>query len=954
MNPTPDHPDALLEDARERLEWPRLLQILASEAILASVRERLEHSLPVLPADDRRVCFDATDEMLHIISDGSPFELHDTALNGFLPLARRSALLSPVDLYEVLKLTQMLQGAAQFARPCRDDAPSRFPCLREIFKGVVDLPTLRMHLARSVDGGGTILSTASPELDSARRRVDSHRRRIVAIVDDLLQSTAVRNALQDPIWMERDGHIVLPVRADRRTEISGVPRGVSGSGQTIFVEPQQVLQAQGLLESALAEAQIEENRVIRALSEEVHASYEDLARGAAALEQFDEIHARARFASKMRATRPVMRPVSQSPCRFSFEGARHPLFMAEDRDCVPNDLALEPQFEGDSEKLVWVLTGPNAGGKTVAMRTVGLTALMALSGLFVCCDRAVLCEFDGVFVELGDRQSREENLSTFSGHLLHVRRILSRATEASLVLLDEGFVGTDPAVGMALARGALEFLADVRATTIITTHFSNLKLLANEDPRFLNASMEFEPRELRPTYRLINGIPGQSFALELAKRIDFPEAILAKARAYHGVESHRMELLLAELQERRSEIDRELASQVALRHKLKEEFEAIRTEKSTLARARDGLVEEYRGKLVKRLRAFENRLEVRERQFERAQQENIEKAAAALQAALPAETLPEESRAKEIPAKETRANETQAKAKDSHDERGSAKRRVTSFADLGAIRLPTGTASNDSKLRQDDVDRRAAEFRPPKQMSRRALEDEARESLEVLNDSFDDIEREFRGRVGKRLQETAPSAEAHEVRREVTATVTSTAPSRPLSFWRPGVRVKCGRFSEVGEVVRAADPKGFVECKFGYARVKIPASELMTVEDAGRTAVGRGPVASKKQPQVQRPKHREERHNLVDTSIEGTMQHGGNTVDVRGLTVDEALEKAERFADKACRDGEQRIIIVHGHGSGRVKAAIREWLVKARYELSFRPGTHGEGGDGATVVQFKT
>jgi DNA mismatch repair protein MutS2 len=924
----------LAQDARERLEWPLFLEHLAQSATFEQTKADLLALVPDVLPEERERLFAATREMLELIAEGNAPSFRAVDFNSFLPILRRQGALSARSLYDVLVFLEQIEPLAHFAKPQHDSsARIRFAEIQKCVAVVVPLPKLRFRLAQSVAPDGSVLSSASPELRSARDRAENAKRQVVSVVENLLQKNSVRDALQDPVWVMRDGRVVLPVRVERRSDIDGIPRGVSGSGATVFVEPREIASAQAAFERAQADVEIEEARVLNALSQEAAAHFDDLEANCGVLLELDNYVARARMASVLQAQKPEFLDAEKSPVRFRLVRASHPLFLLEGKTCVPNDLSLEPQFVGDARKNVWVLTGPNAGGKTVAMRTVGMAVLMAKAGLFVCAEKAEIADFEHIFVELGDRQSREDDLSTFSGHLLHVSRIFSHATPRSLVLLDEGFVGTDPAVGMALARAALEDLCGRGVTTLITTHFSNLKTLANENAAFLNASMEFESKKLRPTYRLINGIPGQSFALELADRISFPQNILAMAREYYGDESHRVELLLAELQEKRSEIQKVANEHARELQKAKAERAAAEAEKNRIARERDELVQNYRSRLSRRLNAFENRLMVRERQFEKH---------LAASSALGSENeAPETDDVS--PDLSLSPSEKQAAALEKEDLR-KEKKTFSSLSDLQGLTLSAKAKSTSAT--EHSVDDVAAKFRAPRHMSSRSLLDEARGSLDFLDKDFDRIEDAFKKEMGKLAGATKPKAPPAS---QPLRAAEESKPERPASYWSRGMRVKTTRFRDAGTVLRAADNKGLVECEFGVLRLRIPHSELKTIDEAARET---SPKPLSKPPKASLvPKRLASRG--VNLEIAGVLPHGGNTVDVRGRTSDEGVEIAARFLDRAIRSGERHVVILHGHGEGKVKQAVRAWLQEGGYDISFRPGRQGEGGDGVTVVQLE-
>jgi DNA mismatch repair protein MutS2 len=439
------------------------------------------------------------------------------------------------------------------------------------------------------------------------------------------------------------------------------------------------------------------------------------------LGHFDEIFARAKFARALNASRCELNSSQiKSDLKFSFLKAKHPLFLLENKPCVANDLILDHHN-------VWVISGPNAGGKTVAMKTVGLFVLMAKAGLFLPCEKPHALDFDRVFVELGDRQSREDDLSSFSGHLLQMKKIYEHANERTLVLLDEAFIGTDPAIGMAMARAMLESLADKNSAVMITTHFSNLKNLSDGDPRFLNASMEFEPKKLAPTYKLLNGIPGQSYALELASRMKLNPSLIEKARGYWGSEAQRMENILKDLQEKRIDLDQILKNQTSVLNQLTQDLEKLESEKKHLVDLSENLVDGYRNKLQKRLNAFENRLEIRSRQFEKEKEFMLRNLRQDLLS-----SVPEEQENSKVETAKEKGNETKPTTR---KKPVTGKVTVSSFEGLEKFKFEAQSAEQE----EQEFNHKVKRARRPESLSQRDLIDEAQESLDLMRRSFDGI-----------------------------------------------------------------------------------------------------------------------------------------------------------------------------------------------------------------------
>ncbi|MCA2961157.1 MAG: Smr/MutS family protein [Silvanigrellales bacterium] len=944
-----DAPERLRSDALDRLEWKKITAALAECAVFESTQRTLAHLAPTLPAEERTHVFRATAELRALEAQGQGPSLEPVDTASFLGPLSRGSVLSASALWQLRVALGLVEKAFVFVREQkRHPSPSAYPLLLELFATLEPQPKLHARLGLSVDAEGNILSSASPELRAARGRLDAARKRMESSLESLLRRSSVRDALQDALWMQRDGRYVLPVRTDRKGDVPGVPRGVSQSGSTVFVEPTELATVQGQIEVAETDVQVEEARVLRELSEAAHLAREPIGQALGALELYDALLARARFANILDAVEPRFHTSDderEELGAFAFYDARHPLFILEKKPCVPNDLVLKSN--------VWVLSGPNAGGKTVAMKTAGVLTLMGLAGLFVPASEASLFAYTHVYAEMGDRQNLSDDLSTFSGHLVQLKAILSEARTHTLVLLDEGFVGTDPTVGVAMARATLESLATRGATVVITTHFSGLKTLAEGDTRFQNASMEFESRRLKPTYRLQNGIPGQSYALELASRLGFEESLLNAARSYAGEEMMRVERLVAELSRQKEDLENLKLEQEANAAALRKELDALRSDRTRLETEREALVQGYREKLTKRLNAFENRLEIRERQFEKAKRETLR----ALEDASPPPSSPPGSMASSKPAKQTPSPLAPPRNVT-----------LTGFDALKGFSFQE-RSSGAGGTRAPDRDDLAARIRKPEKLTPRDLLDEARTSLGLLNKGFDALEDGFRGdvdafldleesltgesgRTGKTARERLKMAEKEKAEKEAKKGLSG----HPDTYWKPGMKVRTQRLRDAGEVLRTVDSKGLVECKFGLVKMKVPHRELFTVQEAANGTMAK---ASTKVPEKTPPRAAPSAPSAPvasrgnrDMSVEPTFQHKANTLDLRGSLVDTALEKVEAFLDRAMRDNLTTIIIIHGHGTGRVKQAVRELLQETRFDLAWRPGTAGEGSDGVTVVRL--
>jgi DNA mismatch repair protein MutS2 len=461
-------------------------------------------------------------------------------------------------------------ASLEAARDCRHCLADRdeTPRLAALAAALLPLPALSRELRQSIGPRGEILDSASFELAEIRHDILQLRARIKRTLEELLAAEHLAGVFQDRIITERAGRYVVPVRADHRGQLKGFVHDESASGQTLFVEPAATLARNNELQARLREEKREEERILRRLSAAVRRETEGLLANQEILARLDFLAAAARFARGAGAVAPQL---SEAPV-IELRAALHPLLLfhpdgrPREEPAVPVDLLLGAGAD------TLVISGPNTGGKTVALKTAGLLVLMAASGLPVPCHPdSRLHLFGKVFADIGDEQSIEANLSTFSGHLTRLQRILAAADGDSLVLLDEIGTGTDPAEGGALALAVLDTLRERGARLIATTHLNLVKGYAHLRQGVENAAVEFDPRTLAPTYRLHYGIPGASSAFTIARRLGLPETVLERARRYLGEGEREGMDLLEELNRLRRTLERELVEAKTLRLRAGEE-----------------------------------------------------------------------------------------------------------------------------------------------------------------------------------------------------------------------------------------------------------------------------------------------------------------------------------------------------------------------------------------------
>jgi DNA mismatch repair protein MutS2 len=443
-----------------------------------------------------------------------------------------------------------------------------FPRLADIANGLEECASLQGEISQTIDDNGGIYDNASPKLALVRRDMRVALDRLQSRLNSLITNSNNAKFLQEQLITQRNGRYVVPLRAEFKGRIPGIVHDSSSSGATIFIEPMVTVELNNTLRELEIEEENEIRRILRALSEQVGALVEQIVRSVDGLAHLDLCFAKARYATALNATAPKLLPfrAMNAPhpgSRIKLESARHPLLDA--RKVVPIDMVL------DDDTFILVITGPNTGGKTVALKTVGLLTLMAQCGLHVpAAEGAELTLFEGIYADIGDEQSIEQSLSTFSAHMTNTINILREANDRALVILDELGAGTDPTEGSALARAVLNWLVERRVTTLVTTHHPELKVYSQNKYGVRNASVEFDLETLRPTYHLIIGIPGRSNALSIATRLGLPMDIIDDARSMVGVEDMVADNLLDELHKSREEARRARDAAVAQQARVEE------------------------------------------------------------------------------------------------------------------------------------------------------------------------------------------------------------------------------------------------------------------------------------------------------------------------------------------------------------------------------------------------
>jgi DNA mismatch repair protein MutS2 len=800
------------------LEWSALLDRLAERCTSNLGAARARAITPAETLDDARARYERLREALDLASRGDMLPIDGvTDVVEFVDRLERGADGTAAELHALRQLLRQAHTLRRFVGTHRETHPA----LATALGTDPSLDKLLATLDFAIDADGGLADRASVDLAQARRRAGDMRQRVIARLDELIHK--YREVLQDGYYTVRDGRYVLPVRSDSHIRVPGIVLGSSASGQTLFIEPGAVMSLGNQLKVALADVEREEARVLAELSERARRECAAIHQAVEACVEGDVLLAMVRMADAMKA---VAIPVEDSPV-LDLITARHPLLQLSGIPVVANDLRVECGR-------VLVISGPNAGGKTVALKCLGLAVWMARAGLPIPVDeRSRVGWFEPVLSDVGDDQSLARSLSTFSAHVTNLAHILEQSGPRALVLLDELAGGTDPEEGSVLAASVLERLASMGAASAVTTHYELLKTLAVRDQRFVNASVGFDLKTMMPTFTVTMGVPGASSALAVAQRYGIPVEVVDRARA-----------LLPE-------------------HSLGRE-EALR----------------------------------------RIQDEQIA---------------------------------AQLSRQAAEDERKQAEK----------IRLELEMQRNVQRAREQEKISREA----------RELMEQLRKAREALRDAENRVKKKRAGEVD--VKESARSIErvaqqvaiggslAHAVARRPTEDGPSRRPPRPDEL-RVGSKVYVARLGTTLEILDIP-AKGQLRVGRGPMKLYVDASEVLIEESAESGAIStsneRKDSGLRRVPDASAPS--------ATATMPRALRTESNTVDVRGLRADDALSLVDAFIDRIYGAEESVGFVLHGHGTGALKAAVRAHLERSPHVAKCKAADSEDGGDAFTVFWVK-
>lgn len=800
------------EKALKTLEYNKIIAQLTEYASTEMGKQLCRELHPSCDlAEIRRMQTETTDAVTRIRMKGS---LSFGGVKDVRASLKRLEIGSSLNAAELLSISSLLTVAARARVYGRhEEAELLDDSLDEMFRALDPLTPVNNEIKRCILSEDEISDEASPGLSKVRKSIKITAGRVHTQLNSILNSS--RTWLQEAVITMRDGRYCLPVKAEYKSQVPGMVHDQSSTGSTVFIEPMAIIK----LNNELRELEVQEKReiefVLAALSAEVTPYTETIAMNLKLLAQLDFIFAKAALSRHYNCTEPRFNDRRY----INIKDGRHPLL--NPKLVVPIQIYLGDEFD------LLIVTGPNTGGKTVALKTVGLFTLMGQAGLHIpAFDGSELGVFHEVFADIGDEQSIEQSLSTFSAHMTNTVSILNQADANSLCLFDELGAGTDPTEGAALAISILSFLHHMSCRTMATTHYSELKVFALSTPGVENACCEFNVETLRPTYRLLIGIPGKSNAFAISRKLGLSDYIIEEAKKHIEQEDETFEDLLTDLEEKRVTIEKE-----------QEEIVSYKQEIATL----------------------KNRLQQKEERFSEQKEKMLEKA-------------------------REEANRILQDAKDTADQ----------------------TIRNINKL---------------------AVQSGAGKQLEAERSKLRDKLKDVDKKLTKKTEKVSSKA------------------INPKTL-RLGDSVRVLSMNLKGTVSSLPNGKGDLYVQMGILRSMVNIRDLELIEEASVSGPG-----------------------LSDSGLKGQMGRKGGSgsskikmsksfsvspeVNLIGMTVDEAIPVLDKYLDDAYLAHLPNVRVVHGRGTGALKAGVHRHLKKLSYVKEFRLGDFGEGDTGVTIVTFK-
>ena len=786
---------------KKTLELDKVLARAVQLCACRETKEMMQALQPCETPEDERYALEQTNAINSLlIKNGSPRFGSVSEVRRVVSHAQKGGILSMGELLEIAATLRNFAGLSQwYGLSEHDMMPTD-----DLFYSLAPQPVLERQISDSILSPEEMADTASTTLADLRRKIRQTEDSIRTKLDAIIKNSTTNKFLQDAVVSLRNGRYVVPVRAEYRGEVGGVIHDVSSTGATVFVEPTAVVEANARIMQLRAQEQEEITRILSAFSAQVGSLEPQFSYSYDAMLKIDLLLAKARLAIEQGAFMPAV----SDTIRFKLNKARHPLI--DKKKVVPVDIALGDEYD------TLVITGPNTGGKTVSLKTAGLLNAMAQYGFLIPAhESSVVCNFREYLVDIGDEQSIEQSLSTFSGHMKRISGILGLAGHGTLTLLDELGAGTDPAEGAALAVSILEQLRRQGSLLMATTHYAEMKVYALETPGVVNASCEFNVETLMPTYKLSVGVPGKSNAFLISAKLGIPQNIIDAARSHMSNDDKRLDSVLAQLDDLKLQLKEAQGDAEKARYEAEHALESAEKKRDDLIKKGEQELEDARRRAHELMQNVQNEAYALTDELRRIQKD--EKTSAAQRAV----------RAREIARKDT-------------------------------------------------------------------------ETLLKKTDSKPKPTREF----------------------------------VPLKEVQIGQEVLIADLNQLATVTARPDRNGMVEVRAGIMKTKVPLAGLCA------------PDKMDKRP-AREPRRSSTRVQL-DKSRKASME-----INLLGYTVDEALAEVDKFLDSGMLRGQQTLYIIHGNGTGALRAAIQKHLRTHKAVKSFRPGRYGEGENGVTVVELK-
>ena len=781
------------------LEFNKIIDLLKEEAGSDMGRRLCENLTPSSDYHEIKIMQQNTgDALTQVWQKGS---LSFSGLHNIGESLKRLEIGSTLGMGELLRISSLLKVANRVKTFSRRDDDGNKDSLDDMFEAIEPLTNLNKEIEKCIISEEEMADDASYNLKNIRRQMKLTNDRIHSQLSNLVNSTNNKTYLQDSLITMRDGRYCVPVKQEYRGNVPGIIHDQSSTGSTLFVEPTVVVELNNKLRELSVKEADEIQIILANLSVTCSEYMEQLRTDMELLPKLDFIFAKANLAKKMKATMPEF-----NDKRFiNIKQGRHPLL--DPKKVVPIDVNLGKDFN------LLIVTGPNTGGKTVSLKTVGLLSLMGQSGLHIpAFEGSSLAVFKEIFADIGDEQSIEQSLSTFSAHMVNTVNILDKADQDSLVLFDELGAGTDPVEGAALGISILNFLKNMGTRTMATTHYSELKLYALSTDGVQNASCEFDVETLRPTYRLLIGIPGKSNAFAISEKLGLPKFIIDDAKSRIDADNEQFEDVLAELERQKKQIEKD--------------HETISVYKSQIA----SLKKDY------------------------------------------------EYRTKEI-------NEKKDKIL--------------------------------SKAREEALDI-------------------LKEAKETADTAIKNINKYGKSGNTKELEKSRTAVGSKIKKNQSHSSIKASKPSKSYkaSDFKLGTGVKVLSMNLNGTVASLPNAAGNLTVKMGILNSKVNIRDLEIIDEPDIKAPGLTRNSSGK--------------IKMNKSLNVKME-----INLIGKTVDEALGELEKYLDDAYIAHLPQVYVIHGKGTGTLRKAVQNYLKTCSYVKSYRNGEHGEGGAGATVVEFK-